>query len=306
MAAVSTSVLVTSPSVGVTGITVGTGEERSGSVMVGVPENGVTTRFYANWCDATGYDANDANSLYIATNGQLCYAVIHPGEWKTLYLKPLSVAAVDANVIGIYVYGQVDKATYTMDYLIDCVQIGADGQQSSTWQVGGTPRAASTYDLNWQTPEKGTHVFSFCPFAQSSWYDAIGGDWYIRSWRVSSTVHAQLYYDSDDQKFKLDVDDGVNTDALETAAQAFKKGQPLIFIVQFGDDDDTNVHLSVGHGRTIETVNGAAEDYSAFGLSNVLVRWGDKDAASGMNGTVVDKLFTGLLAPADLVSQASP
>jgi hypothetical protein len=279
------------------GVAVSEADIVSGSIMVGLPTTAKPTMITVRFCKDDGDPAtNTALDASLVTN-----AVLRPGEWKTLYIKPTLVDAADGDILGIRIGASVDVGTNT-DILIDNVQISADGDQSSSWQIGGTPRAAAKYDLNWNTAEKGTHIFTFTPFAQSSWYDAIGGDFYIRSWRISTTIFADLYYDSDDQKFKLHVVSGAANDLVATAALWFKKGQAIVFAVQFGDDGDSNIHLSVGHGRTIETVDGAAEDYSALGLADILVRWGDIDAANGMNGTIHDLDLTGVMTASDIVS----
>lgn len=229
---------------------------------------------------------------------------IEPGEWRTIDLPPIRVDAGDIfdSVYQIGVYLTAKVITGTVDVLIGNAQITGNGEQPSTWQLGGTPRASAVYDLNWNTPEKATHLFNFKTLAKSSEFDYYGNrQWYIRSWRVSATVYAQLYYDGNDQKFKLDVEDGVNSNTLETAALWFKKGQSIVFAIQFGDEDDAKVHLSVGHGRTIETVD-STNDYTAFGLADILVRWADKDAANGLNGYIYDTDMTGVLTTADIVS----
>jgi hypothetical protein len=282
------------------GVAVSAADIVSGSIMVGLPITAKPTIITVKFCKDDGDPAtNTALDASLVTN-----AILRPGEWKTLYIKPTLVDAADGDILGIMIGASIDVGTDT-DILIDNVQISADGDQSSSWQIGGTARATAKYDLNWNTPEKATHIFTFTPFAQSSWYDALGGDWYIRSWRITAATHAELYYDADDQKFKLAiVIDGGDDDLLASAAAVwFKKGQAIVFAIQFGDDGDTNAHMSVGHGRTIDTVDGAAEDYSStYGLADILVRWGDEDAANGLNGTLYDLDMTGVMTASDIVS----
>ncbi|MCF7956735.1 MAG: glycoside hydrolase, partial [Phycisphaerae bacterium] len=272
------------------GVPISDGEIRSGSIMLGVPADGSQTAFTLRYSKYNGAESSGSSDA-----GGLINVIVQPGEWRNVSLPPVAVDSNDL-ALGLSVFAAVNNGK--IDVLFDCAQITADGQQPSSWQVGGTPRASAAYDLNWQTQEKATHIFSFCPFAKSLDYDAYGNrQWYIRSWRVSSTIFANLYYDGNDQKFKLHVVNGEIIETLSTSAVAFKKGQSLIFVVRFGDENDAKAHLSVGHGRTVETVDGST-DFSVFALADILVKWGDADAAGGMNGKIYDHDLSGVL-PAD-------
>jgi hypothetical protein len=266
-----------------------------GSVTIGVATDAGVQKLQVDYVKGDGTAPANQNLTF-----QLQKVIIQPGEWKEILLPPIVASGTEGMGIRIEI---LPNANHLGDILIDKAQLTTD-EQPSSWQIGGTERATAKYDLNWNTPEKATHIFTFTPFAQSSWYDAITGDFYIRSWRVSATVHAELYYDSDDQKFKLDVTDGVNTDSMETVAAWFRKGQALVFAIQFGDEDDAKIHLSVGTGRTIETVldTTTPSDFTAFGLADVLVRWGDEDTANALNGTIHDLDLTGVMTASDIVS----
>jgi hypothetical protein len=178
--------------------------------------------------------------------------------------------------------------------------------QPSSWQVGGTPRLSAVYDLNWNTAEKATHIFTFSPLASSLDYDAIPGDYYIRSWRISATAYAELYYDSTNQLFSFNVVDAGTNEVFSTDARWFKKDQPIVFAIQFGVSGVDSIVMIVGDGRALvadeNLITSANADHTGFGLSDILVRWGDKDAASGMNGKIVDLDFTGVMTSDDLVA----
>jgi hypothetical protein len=367
---------VTSPDGVAYGIAAAENEIISGSVMVGLPTTAKATTISARFNKDDGAASTNATTA----NGTITNATLRPGEWKTLYIKPMTIAAVgsDGDIVGIRVGAGVDVGTNT-DILIDNVQISVDGEQSTSWQVGGTARAAAKYDVNWQTPEKATHIFSFTPFAQSSWYDANPGNYYIRSWRVSATAYAELYYTSSataaDRAFSLNVVDAGTNEVLTTATlltltvpimttapavgdvltQAvsnatltvtattpttitgtitgtwdttnaftsddagatmdpasitpsevngvwFKKGQALIFAIQLGIAGADTLKMSIGNGRTIRTVASANADHVGFGLADIKVRWGDKDAANGLNGTIYDLDMTGVMTASDITA----
>jgi hypothetical protein len=279
---------------GTYGLTVSEGDIYAGSVMLGVPITGNSHSCVITYCKSDGNPATNFATLVQTV-------VVHPGEWVTVRMPPITVAAGDSSRLGMSVTASVNVSG--VDLLFDEVQLHKTVIQPSSWQVGGTVRAKTNYDYVWHTDAKLTHIFTFLPLEKSEWYDAIGGNWYIRSWYIDSDTYAELYYDSDDQKFYLYIKDGAADDTLSTAAQVFRKGHPIIFCVQIGDDGDTNAHLSIGDGRAIETVNGAAEDYSTgFASKSVLVRWGDKDSAGGLNGWLYDFDFSGELAAASLVT----
>jgi hypothetical protein len=275
------------------GINVSAGEIYTGSVMIGVPSNGAATIFNVNWIKSKYVDAANA-----ANSGGPIYATVYPGEWKTIYMPPIEVSSADNNSLGLLVRASV--YTGTIDFLVDEVQICNANNQPSSWQVGGTPRAKCTYDIDWTTNAKATHIFSFCPFARADEYKIYNRNFFIRSYMVNPDVYAELYYDAGDSKFKLAVTENENTEILATSVQNFRKGVPIIFVVQFGDDNDLEPHLSIGNGRAIETVNGKNE-LTSFNSTNVLVRWGDKDSNNGFNGTLYDLDFIGMLAPDRIV-----
>jgi hypothetical protein len=278
------------------GIAVLDNEVRTASITLGVPTTGVTTQFQLKYSQGTGAAATNSS---IALDFPIL-VVVQPGEWVEVSMPPTIVNAADDDFLGLLITATVDVGT--LDFMFDKVQMSDASIQPSPWQVGGTPRASAVYDLNWNTAEKATHIFTFSPFAQSIEYDAIPGDYYIRSWRISATAYGELYYDSTNQLFSFNVVDAGTNEVFSTDARWFKKDQPIVFAIQFGVAGANSIVMSVGHGRTIETITSANADHTGFGLSDILVRWGDKDAASGMNGKIVDLDFTGVMTSDDLVA----